>query len=126
MRRFFTLSVSFAVLLAAAAPPAYASGWGAVLRNSVVSDYDDEQLLSILRTIHSALDASGPAGPVEWRDEAGGAGATVIVTGTPKLKGFEDCRRFSVHAYSRKRKGNRAFFTAWRQTPGRWVLVGAS
>ena len=108
-----------------AAPAVLAAGWGAVLANGPVQDYQDEDLRMLLDAIRQTLDAPGEPQPVEWRNDKSGAGGTLQVIGRPKAKGYDECRRVRATLYSKKRKATAAVWTACQEPGGRWVLVAA-
>jgi len=119
-------AVALAVTIAALPLPALAAGWGAILGKGPVQDFNDEDIRLYLDSIRKALDATGGGQPVEWRNEASGAGGTLVVTGQAKVQGFAECRRVQSTVYSKKQKGVPSAWTACKdRTSGRWVLVGA-
>jgi surface antigen len=112
-----------AVTLAAASPWALAAGWGAVLRDSPAEDFDDEDSRLFLAAIKQVLEAPLPPQPLEWRNDASGAGGTLLVVGQPKRPDFGECRRVRATLYSKKRKGGSSVWTACKDASGRWKLV---
>jgi surface antigen len=99
-----------------------AAGWGAVLRDGPIEDFHDEDLRLYLDAIRKTLETPG-AQPVEWRNEASGAGGSLSVLGEPKLQGYAECRRVRSTLYSKKRQGLPSVWTACREAGGRWQLV---
>ena len=110
--------------LALSAPASFAAaGWGAVLKDSAITDFSDEDVRQYLEAVHSLLEAPMPAAPVEWRNDRTGAGAHLELLGQPKIEGFAECRRVRTNVYSRKHKANPRVWTACRDADGGWSLV---
>jgi surface antigen len=75
------------------AVPGRAAGWGAVFGEGPVQDFHDEGLRLYLEAIKRVLEAPGPPQRLEWRNEASGAGGTLLVVGQLQVKDFGECRR---------------------------------
>ena len=114
-----------ALVIVAASPWAVASGWGALLRDSPAVDFNDEDMRLFLAALRQTLDAPGPAQTVSWRNDASGAGGTLLVLGETRLEPFSECRRTRITLHSRRRQGVPAVFTACRDDSGRWLLAAA-
>jgi surface antigen len=123
--RKVALAAWVGIATAAAAPPALAAGWAAVLARGPVQDYNDEDLRMLLDAIRQTLDAPGDPQPVTWRNDKSGAGGTLLVVGRPKADGFDECRRVRATLHSRRRQATTAVWTACQEPGGRWVLVTA-
>jgi surface antigen len=109
--------------LAAAAPLAWPAGWGSILRNGPVEDFNDEDMRLFLAAIKQTVEASEVSKPVEWRNPDSGAGGTVVVLGKTKVGKFDDCRRVRSMVYSRKQKGVPSVWTTCKDASGRWRLA---
>ena len=118
------LRALLALFIVAVSPWALAAGWGAVLRDSPAEDFDDEDSRLFLAAIKQVLEATPPPQPLDWRNDASGAGGTLLVVGHPKRPDFGECRRVRATLYSKKRKGNPTAWTACKDTSGNWKLVG--
>jgi surface antigen len=113
-----------ALTIFAVAPAAWAtSGWGAVLRDGPIEDFNDEDLRLYLEAIRKALETPGAPQPVTWQNAASGAGGSLTVLGEPKVQGFAECRRVQATLQSRRRTGLPTVWTACREAGGRWQLV---
>ena len=115
----------FAALLAVSSSTAWCAGWGAILHDSPVEDFNDEDVRQLLAAVKQVLDAPAQSRPVEWSDAESGAGASLSVVGTPKVKGFDECRSVRGSVYSKKRKGTPMTWTACKEPGGHWALVRA-
>ena len=105
-------------------PAAWAGqGWTTALRGSVIQDFHDEDLRQFMGAVRRLLDAPVSAEPAEWRNAESGAGAQLVVLGSPQIAGYGECRRVRVTAYSKKRKGQPTSWTACRLADGNWQLV---
>ena len=106
--------------------PALAAGWGAIFGKGPVQDFHDEDLRLYMDAIKKTLEAPDGAPAVQWRNEASGAGGTLVVLGQPTVKDFAECRRVQSTVYSKKQKGVPSAWTACKDpASGRWVLVSA-
>ena len=115
-----------ALALSAAASTAAAAGWGALMKDSPIADFSDEDVRQYLEAVHSLLEAPMPVAPLDWRNDRTGAGAHLELLGQPKVEGFAECRRVRTNVYSRKRKANPRVWTACRDVDdGGWRLVSA-
>ena len=122
------MPVAVALLVAAACPVAWSAGWGAILRDSPIEDFSDEDLRQYLDVIKTALEAPEspqPPQPVTWRNAGSGAGGTLLVLDRMKVKDFEECRRVRTVVHSKRREGTPAVWTACKDSSGRWRLVSA-
>lgn len=119
------LALMMAMVFGLASPWAAAS-WGQAMRDSPAEDFDDEDSRLYLAAIKQVLEAPPPPQPLEWRNEATGAGGSLLVIGEPKRQGFVACRRVRATLYSQKRQGQPRVWTACRQeSGGSWKLVSA-
>ncbi|HSM22175.1 MAG TPA: hypothetical protein VK876_08210 [Rubrivivax sp.] len=113
-------------MVAGLASPWAAASWGLAMRDSPARDFDDEDSRQFLAAIRQVLEAPPPPQPLEWRNEASGAGGTLLVIGRPTRPGFVECRRVRATLYSRRRQGQPQVWTACRQeSGGNWNLVSA-
>lgn len=112
-----------ASLLALIAPLAHAAGWGAILRDGPLEKFNDEDIRLHMETALKVLNSPLSTSPVEWRNDATGAGASFKVLGEPKVKGYAECRRVSATTYAKARKASRSAWTACKDTGGRWLVV---
>ena len=112
--------------LALVAPAAWAAGWGALLNDKAITDFNDEDVRAYLDTVYTLLDAPMPAAPVDWSNPHTGAGARIEVIGQPKIEGFAECRQVRTNVYSRKHKAQTRMWTACRDEDGGWRLVRGS
>lgn len=118
--------MAMAAAVAGLASPWAAASWGLAMRDSPARDFDDEDSRQFLAAIRQVLDAPAPPQPLAWRNEASGAGGTLLVIGQPTRPGFAECRRVRATLYSRRRQGQPQVWTACRQEPGgNWNLVSA-
>jgi surface antigen len=107
----------------AAAPLAGAAGWGALLNDRALTDFNDDDLRDYLTVVNRLLEAPLPATPVEWSNPRTGAGARLEVIGQPQIEGFKECRRVRTEVYTRKQKAQARTWTACRDDDGGWRLV---
>lgn len=108
------------------ASPWAAASWGLAMRDAPVEDFDDEDSRQFLAAIRQVLQAPPPPQPLTWRNEATGAGGTLLVIGQPQRPGFVECRRVRATLYSNRRQGLPQVWTACRQeSGGNWKLVSA-
>lgn len=109
------------------ASPWAAASWGLAMRDSPARDFDDEDTRQFLAAVRQVLDAPSPPQPLEWRNQATGAGGSLLVIGQPKRQGFVECRRVRSTVYSRRRQGQPQVWTACREdSGGSWKLVSAN
>jgi surface antigen len=108
------------------APAASAAGWGALLNDTALTDFNDDDLREYLATVTALLDAPQPAAPVEWSNPRTGAGARLEVIGQPQIEGFSECRQVRTHVHSRRYKAQVRTWTACRDADGGWRLVRGS
>jgi len=112
--------------VAGLASPWAAANWGLAMRDSPARDFDDEDSRQFLAAVRQVLEAPPPPQPLEWRNQASGAGGTLLVIGQPKRQGFVECRRVRATLHSRRRQGQPQVWTACRQeSGGSWKLVSA-
>ncbi|MDZ7589323.1 MAG: hypothetical protein U5L05_01250 [Rubrivivax sp.] len=124
-RAVLAASAVLAVVAGLASPWAAAS-WGLAMRDSPARDFDDEDSRQFLAAARQVLEAPLPPQPLAWRNEASGAGGTLLVIGQPKRQGFVECRRVRATLYSKSRQGQPQLWTACRQeSGGSWRLVSA-
>jgi hypothetical protein len=109
------------LLALALAPTAWGAGWGAVLDDAAIRDFNDDDVRDYLATVYALLDAPLPAAPVEWSNPRTGSGAQLEVIGQPQ--GFSECRRVRTNVYSRKHKAKARTWTACRDDENGWRLV---
>jgi surface antigen len=109
--------------MAGAAPAAWPVGWGAILRNGPVEDFNDEDMRLFLAAIKQAVEAPESSQPVEWRNADSGAGGTLQVLGRSKVQDFDDCRRVRTTLHSRRQRGVPSVWTTCKDASGRWRLV---
>jgi surface antigen len=114
-----------ALALSAAALTAEAAGWNALMKDSALSDFSDEDKHEYLDVLQSFLDTPTPVAPVDWRNDRTGSGAHLELLGQPKIEGFDECRRVRTNVYSKKRKAPTRIWTACRGADGTWGLVSA-
>lgn len=112
-----------AFAMAAAAPVVWPAGWGGILRNGPVEDFNDEDIRLFLSAIKQAVEAPDPSKPVEWRNADSGAGGTLVVLGKATVKNFDECRRVRTTVYSKKQKGVPSVWTTCKDAAGHWKLV---
>lgn len=112
-----------ALLAVATTPLAHAAGWGAILRDTPMEEFNDEDIRLHLETALKALNSPTATTPVDWRNDATGAGASFKVLGEPKVKGFAECRRVRSTTHSKTRKSSSSAWTACKDTGGRWLVV---
>jgi surface antigen len=105
------------------APAASAAGWGALLNDTALTDFNDDDVREYLATVTALLDAPLPAAPVDWSNPRTGAGARLEVIGQPRIEGFSECRQVRTNVYSRKHKAPTRTWTACRDSDGGWSLV---
>ena len=122
MRKTLT-HVLLALAISASAPLAWPAGWGGVLRNGPVEDFNDEDMRLFLAAIQQAVEAPDPSQPVEWRNADSGAGGKLVVLGKAKVKDFDECRRVRTTLYSKKQKGVASVWTTCKDASGHWKLV---
>lgn len=115
--------ILLALAIAGAAPVVWPAGWGAILRDGPVEDFNDEDMRLFLAAIKQAIEAPDPPQPVEWRNADSGAGGTLLVLGKEKVQDFDDCRRVRTTLHSKKQKGVPSVWTTCKDTSGRWRLV---
>lgn len=120
------LRVCAAALALLAAGSTAAAGWGALMRNSPMADFSDEDVRQHMAAVHSLLEAPIPAEPIDWRNDGTGAGAHLELLGQPKIEGFTECRRVRTNVYSKKRKAITRVWTACRDSDGGWRLHSAT
>jgi hypothetical protein len=119
--------IALAALAAiAAAPLAVSAGWGALLNDRALTDFNDDDVRDYLAAVYTLLDAPLPAAPVEWSNPSTGAGARLEVIGEPRIEGFSECRRVRTEVYSRKQKAQARTWTACRDDADGWRLVRGS
>jgi surface antigen len=112
--------------VAGLASPSAVASWGLAMRDSPARDFDDEDSRQFLAAVRQVLEAPLPPQPLEWRNQASGAGGTLLVIGQPKREGFVECRRVRATLYSRRHQGQPQVWTACRQeSGGNWKLVSA-
>ena len=121
-----TMLKTLVCVLALAAPAASAAGWGSLLNDKAITDFNDEDVRAYLDTVYALLDAPMPAAPVEWSNPKSGAGARLEVIGQPQIEGFSECRQVRTNVYSRKHKAETRVWTACRDEDGGWRLVRGS
>ena len=107
----------------AAAPLAGSAGWGALLQDRALTDFNDDDVRDYLAAVYALLDAPLPAAPVDWSNARTGAGARLEVIGQPQIEGFSECRRVRTEVHSRKQKAQARTWTACRDDEGGWRLV---
>ncbi|MCY4755734.1 RT0821/Lpp0805 family surface protein [Pelomonas aquatica] len=117
---------AIAVLVTLASPMASAAGWVAILKNSPVEDFNDEDLRLYLDAVKQVLYAPASPQPLEWQNTASGASGTLLVVGHPQLKNQGECRQVRITVHSRKRQGGPSLFTACRQADAGWMLIGTN
>ena len=122
MRKTLT-HVLLALAISASAPMAWPAGWGGILRDGPVEDFNDEDMRLFLAAIKQAVEASEVLKPVEWRNADSGAGGTLVVLGKATVKNFDDCRRVRTTVYSKKQKGVPSVWTTCKDPGGHWKLV---
>jgi surface antigen len=111
-------------LLTLAGPAAHASGgWGAVLRDTPMEQFNDEDIRLHIETALKVLNAPPSAAPAQWRNEATGAGASLEVVGEPKVQGYAECRRVRSTSYARTVTASHSSWTACKDAGGRWLVV---
>ncbi len=97
--------VLLALAISASAPMAWPAGWGGILRNGPVEDFNDEDMRLFLAAIKQAVEASEVSKPVEWRNADSGAGGTLVVLGKSKVQGFRRLPARSHDALLEEAKG---------------------
>lgn len=115
--------ILLALAIAGAAPVVWPAGWGAVLRNGPIEDFNDEDTRLYLEAIKQAVENSEIGKPTEWRNADSGAGGTLVVLGKTQVGEFKDCRRVRTTVYSKKQKGVPAVWTTCKDASGRWRLA---
>jgi hypothetical protein len=119
------VSVAAFALLLGSTVDSFAAGWGALLQNTPMEDFSDEDLSQYFKVLNATLNAPMPVAPAKWRNERTGSGATIEILGEPKLENFDDCRRVRTDLYSKKRKNLVRVWTACRGADGNWFLASA-
>ena len=124
--RVLLCTLALAAVASLATPAAWAAGWGALLNDKAITDFNDDDVRAYLDTVYALLDAPTPAAPVDWSNPRTGAGARIEVIGQPKIEGFSECRQVRTNVYSRKHKAETRVWTACRDEDGGWRLVRGS
>lgn len=104
---------------------AWPADWSALLSDTALTDFNDQDVRDYLDVVNSFLDAPAPVDPVEWSNPRTGAGARLELLGQPRMEGFPECRRVRTNVYSRKHKAQPRTWTACRDGDGGWRLVSA-
>jgi surface antigen len=119
------LAATVYVVLLGTSAGAFATGWSALMKNSPMEDFTEQDLSEYFDVLYAALNAPMPVAPVEWHRDSTGAGARIEVLGLRKLPNFDDCRRMRTSLYSKKRESLTRTWTACRGADESWRLVSA-
>ncbi len=102
------------------------SGWGALLKNTPLEDFTQQDRDQYFAVLNAALEAPMPVEPREWHNDVTGSGARIEVLGARQVANFDDCRRVRTDLYSKKRRGMVRSWTACKGADGKWELVSAN
>jgi hypothetical protein len=116
-----TPAILLALLLLA--PTAWSSDWTAVLGDKAITQFSEDDLRDYLAAVNALLDAPLPVEPIEWSNPRTGSGARIELIGSPRIEGFDECRRVRTSVYSRKYKPETRTWTACRDDGGEWRLT---
>jgi hypothetical protein len=119
-------AAAICIVLSAAVDVSQAQGWGALMKNTPMEDFTEEDLAQYTDVLNGALDAPLPVEPREWRNDRTGSGARIEVLGATKVENFDDCRRVRTDLYSKKHKRLVRTWTACKTADGEWGLVSAN
>lgn len=119
-------AAAIVIVLSGIASDALAQGWGALMKNTPMEDFTEEDLNQYFDVLNAALNSPLPVEPVEWRNDRTGSGARIEVLGEREVEHFDDCRRVRTDLYSKKRKNLVRVWTACKSADGNWGLVSAN
>jgi surface antigen len=115
------------LLCALAPPPALATGWVVVLKNTPAEDFNDEDIRQFLTAAVKLLNApgEGPAPDVAWNNPESGSGGDFKELARSTDAAGHACRRLRLGVYSKQHPESIATWTVCRGDDGRWKVTKA-
>ncbi len=117
------MKLLFALLIAAATPPALAQNWVGLLKNTPAERFDEDDLRIFMDAGRKALNDTPDNQSVTWENPPTKAGGRITVLRSFESKGLP-CKEVRVQNQAQGRKGDNKLNLCKKD--GKWRLLSAS